>query len=133
MAGLFQYFCEIKLDKMILWCYFIWYLIVIYFYFDPSLKIWTNSVGISAVIGTGLVLSVSSKGSAVKDHWQTLRLYLMPFCVSSFSALIKGKGFVIFISPKIRENIVAALFCTAFLIMVLGIKLLNRSKSQKQV
>jgi len=67
MKGLIQYFYEIKLDKAILWCYFIWYLVVIYFYFDPSLKIWINSIGISAVIGTGLLLSVSSRKTSKKD------------------------------------------------------------------
>ena len=60
MKWLIQYLYEIKLDKAILWCYLIWYVIVVCFHFDPSVKIWINSVGISAVIGTGLMLSVSS-------------------------------------------------------------------------
>jgi hypothetical protein len=85
---LIQYFYEIKLDKIILWCYLIWYVVIVYFYFDASLKIWMNAIGISAVIGTGLLLSVSSSNHNEKDNWQTFRLYLMPFCVSSFSALI---------------------------------------------
>lgn len=100
MKGFIQYLYEIKLDKAILWCYLIWYVVVVCFHFDPSLKIWINSMGISAVIGTGLMLSVSSsKGK--RDHWQAFRLYFMPFCVSSFSALIKDQGFIIFISPNI--------------------------------
>ncbi|MEG4327962.1 hypothetical protein, partial [Microcoleus sp. herbarium5] len=100
MKGFIQYLYEIKLDKAILWCYLIWYVVVVCFHFDPSLKIWINSMGISAVIGTGLMLSVSSsKGK--RDHWQAFRLYLMPFCVSSFSALIKDQGFIMFISPNI--------------------------------
>jgi len=105
MKWLIQYLYEIKLDKAILWCYLIWYVIVVCFHFDPSIKIWINSIGISAVIGTGLMLSVSSsKGE--RDRWQAFRLYLMPFCVSSFSALIKEQGFIVFISPNIKETIV---------------------------
>ena len=33
-----------------------------------------------------------------------LRLFLMPFCVSSFSQLIKGKGFVLVFPPDLHEN-----------------------------
>ena len=121
MEGLIQYFYEIKLDKAILWCYLIWYVVVVGFHFDPSVKIWINSLGISVVIGTGLILSVSSsKGK--RDHWQTFRLYLMPFCVSSFSALIKEQGFIIFISPNVTETIVAVVCCGLFLSVIFVVK-----------
>ena len=123
MKGLIQYLYKIKLDKAILWCYLIWYLVVIYFYFDPSLKIWTNSIGISAVIGTGLIFSVSSGKTSESSRWQIFRLYLMPFCVSSFSALIKGQGFIVFVSPKIEETLVAVSCCVLFLAVVLVVKL----------
>ncbi len=122
MKGLIQYLYEIKLDKAILWCYLIWYVTVVCFHFDPSVKIWINSIGISAVIGTGLMLSVSSsKGE--RDRWQAFRLYLMPFCVSSFSALIKEQGFIVFISPNIKETIVSVSCCVVFLLAILVVKL----------
>lgn len=121
MKWLIQYLYEIKLDKTILWCYLIWYVTVVFFHFDPSVKIWINSIGISAVIGTGLMLSVSSsKGE--RDRWQALRLYLMPFCVSSFSALIKERGFIIFISPNIKETIVSVSGCVLFISVILVVK-----------
>jgi len=124
MKWLIQYLYEIKLDKAILWCYLIWYVTVVCFHFDPSVKIWINSIGISAVIGTGLMLSVSSsKGE--RDHWQAFRLYLMPFCVSSFSALIKEEGFIVFISPNIKETIVSVSCCVLFLLVILGVKVLK--------
>lgn len=122
MKGLVQYLYQLKLDKAILWCYLIWYFVIVYFYFDPSPKIWINSVGISAVVGTALILSVSSDQSSKRDHWQTFRLYLMPFCVSSFAALIKDQGFIVVISPNIKETLVAVLCCALFLFVVLVIK-----------
>ncbi|MBI4784406.1 MAG: hypothetical protein HY785_24260 [Oscillatoriophycideae cyanobacterium NC_groundwater_1537_Pr4_S-0.65um_50_18] len=121
MKGLIQYLYQIKLDKAILWCYLIWYSTIVYFYFDPALKIWINAIGISAVIGTGLLLSVSS-GAAEKNHWQTFRLYLMPFCVSSFSSLIKDRGFFVFLSPKTSETIASTLCCALFLSTIWVIK-----------
>ncbi|MBW4647464.1 MAG: hypothetical protein KME06_02005 [Kastovskya adunca ATA6-11-RM4] len=124
--GAIKYFYEIKLNKAILWCYLIWYIVVVYLYFDPSLKIWINSVGISAVVGTGLLLSVSSNKADKKDNWQTFRLYLMPFCVSSFSALIKDHEFIVFISPKIKETLALVLCCILFLSVVLVIKSIKK-------
>ncbi len=121
MKGLIQYLYKIKPSKAILWCYLIWYGVTVYFYFDPSLKIWMNSIGISAVIGTGLLFSVSAQGT--RDHWQTFRLYLMPFCVSSFSALIKGQGFFVFVSPRIGETIVAVALCAMFLSTIAIVKI----------
>ena len=126
MRFLTRYFYQIKLDKAILWCYLIWYFVIVYFYFDPSPKIWMNAIGISAVIGTGLMLSVSSQKNRKKDPWQTFRLYLMPFCVSSFSALIKEEGFIVIIPPKINEAIVAIFCCAVFLLAVTLIKLINK-------
>lgn len=124
MKWLIQYLYKIKLDKAILWCYLIWYVTVVCFHFDPSVKIWINSIGISAVIGTGLMLSVSSsKGE--RDRWQAFRLYLMPFCVSSFSALIKEEGFLVFISPNIKETIVSVSCCVLFLLVILVVKQFN--------
>jgi len=125
IRALIQYLYEIKWDKAILWCYLIWYIVIVYFYFDPSLKIWINAIGISAVIGTALLLSVSSNKISGRDSWQTFRLYLMPFCVSSFSALIKGQGFIVFISPKIKETLVAVLCCVLFLSVILIVKLIK--------
>ncbi len=125
MKWLIQYLYAIELDKAILWCYFIWYIVVVCFYFDPSPKIWINSIGISAVIGTGLLLSVSSDKIGKRDNWQTFRLYLMPFCVSSFSALIKGQGFIVFVSPKMKETLVSVSCCVLFLSIILVVKLIK--------
>ncbi|PZV15394.1 MAG: hypothetical protein DCF22_07195 [Leptolyngbya sp.] len=122
MKWILQYFYKIKLNKAILWCYLIWYLVVVWFHFDPSLKIWINAIGISVVIGTGLLLSVSSSEVRDKDHWQTFRLYLMPFCVSSFSTLIKDQGFLVVIPPNIHETMVALFCCGVFLSVIFVIK-----------
>lgn len=131
MRGMIRYIDELKLDKAILWCYLIWYVVIVCFYFDPLPKIWINSAGISAVIGTGLMLSVSSQPTGRRDHWQTFRLYLMPFCVSSFSALIKEQGFIVVIPPNIQETTVAVSACALFLSGVAVIKLVKRRMTNR--
>lgn len=123
------YFATLKLPKLVLWCYLIWYLMTVFFHFDASPKLWLNSLGISAVIGTGLLLSVSRPGFTA-DFWQTARLYIMPFCVSSFSALIKSQGFILIFSPSLHELMLTLLACIAF---VVGTALLRRLLANKQV
>lgn len=114
---LLRYFATLTAPRAVLWCYLIWYLCTVWFHFDPAPALWLNALGISAVIGVALMLSVHRPGVR-PDRWQTLRLFLMPFGVSSFSALIKGKGFVLIFSPAPQELAWTAGACAAFLALV---------------
>jgi hypothetical protein len=122
MQALIRYFAELRPGKTVLWCYLIWYLVTVINHFDPAPSIWINSIGISAVIGVGLLLSVSQRFNGSPDRWQTFRLFLMPFCVSSFSALIKGHGFVVIFPSSAFEVVVAAGACGAFVAFVTILK-----------
>lgn len=122
MNSVIRYFKNISNGKLVLWCYLIWYGVTLYYYFDSSLVIWLNSIGISIVIGIALMLSVTNSNSQQKDHWQTFRLFMMPFCVSSFSSLIKGQGFILIVPPKSIEQITSVGACIIFLILVFCVK-----------
>ena len=50
------------------------------------------------------------------------RLFMMPFGVSSFSALIKGQGFVLIFPPTWAEFAVSAGACGVFLAVVAAVK-----------
>ncbi len=113
---------------MILWCYLIWYLVTVFHHFDPSPRIWLNSLGISAVIGVALLLSLNSNRSGRRDPWETFRLFLMPFCVSSFSSLIKGQGFILVIPPRRSELAVSLATCAAFASSVYCLKRISRAR-----
>ena len=104
------------MPRLVLWCYLIWYGFVLVRYFDASLRLWFSSLGISAIIGTGLYLSTAHGGRARTqlETWQILRLYMMPFCVSSFAALIKGRGFVLVFDPAWAANAAAGAGCAVF-------------------
>jgi hypothetical protein len=110
-----NYLRRLPTAKQILWCYLIWYVVMVAFHFDATPRIWITSLGISAVIGVGLILSVSGNGTP--DFWTTARLFLMPFCVSSFSALVKGQGFVLVFSPVWREDLIAAGACAGVVLL----------------
>lgn len=117
-----RYLSSLPNGKVVLWCYLIWWGSTVVHHFDSSPGIWLNSVGISAVIGVALILSVGGLKVARRDSWQTFRLFAMPFCVSSFSSLIKGKGFVLVFPPSASELATAVGLCVAFAVIVMGLR-----------
>jgi hypothetical protein len=100
-----------------------WYLVVLVRYFDPSPRLWMTSLGLSIIIGLALYLSATAGATRVKlDRWTLFRLFLMPFCVSSFSALVKGKGFLLIFSPNPLEIVSALALCVFFCATVWTVK-----------
>jgi hypothetical protein len=101
----------------VLWCYLLWYLVIVARYFDPNPRLWLTSLGLSAIIGIALILN-AGWGRGPLDRWQAFRFFLMPFCVSSFSALVKGRGFVLVFSPVQGEVLAGLGACAMFLGLV---------------
>jgi hypothetical protein len=124
MLRLLHYFARLNTGKVILWCYAIWYVVTVVNHFDPRPRLWITSLGLSAIIGFALILSTSSssKGTTKLDRWQIFRLILMPFCVSSFAALVKDAGYVLIFPPTLRENLIAVVAIAGFLFLVFGLK-----------
>lgn len=124
---LLRYLHHLPPSRTILWCYFIWWLVSIIHHFDPTPRIWLTSLGLSGIIGAALILSTRpSSGTATKiDPWVLFRLFLMPFCVSSFAALVKDAGYILVFSPSLKENAIGISLITAFLLIVLIIKKLT--------
>ena len=124
-----QYLASLPNGKVVLWCYLIWWTNTVLHHFDPAPGIWLNSIGISAVIGVALILSTGGMSSAARDKWQTFRLFAMPFCVSSFSSLIKGKDFILVFSPSPKELATALGLCLTFTAFVVGLRKVRRAES----
>jgi hypothetical protein len=119
---LLRYFASLTTGRIILWCYLIWYLVTVVNHFDASLALWLSSIGVSAIIGFALLLSVNDGGSLNRDPWQTFRLFLMPFCVSSFSSLIKNQGYILIVPPHASEQLEIVGLCGAFVLAVVALK-----------
>jgi hypothetical protein len=125
-----RYFAHLSAAKIALWCFLIWYLATVVHHFDPTPAIWLNALGISAIIGVALYLSVREPGKPPPDRWTTVRLVMMPFCVSSFSQLIKGKGFVLVVPPGAQELAVSISACAAFVVFVIVAKALAGTRAR---
>src|SRR3954465_12701186 len=119
-----HYLATLNKGRLILWCYLIWYGVVLVRYFDPSPRLWLTSLGLSMIIGFALYISTTAAGGEkVKlGFWQTFRLFLMPFCVSSFSALVKGRGFFLIFSPQPGEIMLALGLCALLCTTVLSVR-----------
>jgi predicted neutral ceramidase superfamily lipid hydrolase len=127
-----KYLAELTPGKITLWCYLIWYLVTVVEHFDRSPGIWLSSLGISAVVGVALLLSVRGEQTALSDRWQTFRLFLMPFCVSSFSALIKGQGYILILPSRSLELYLSVALCAVFVLFVYFLKRTQRGVSEQQ-
>jgi len=108
-----RYVAGLSGGRLVLWWYFIWWLVVLVRYFDPSPRLWLTSVGLSGIIGAALLINTTRSGKrrVELETWPALRLFITPFCVSSFAALVKGKGFVLIFSPHVWEMIVTVAIC----------------------
>ena len=118
---LIRYLQNLSTGRTILWCYFIWWALSIVNHFDSTPRIWLTSVGLSGIIGAALLISTQTQASGRwvwPDRWVTFRLFLMPFCVSSFSALVKSVGYLLIFPPTLRENATGAGLIAVFLLSV---------------
>lgn len=126
-SGLPSYFAGLTNGRIVLWSYLIWYLVTVATHFDPRPRLWLTSIGLSAIIGVALWISTrsSSAGTTDLDGWQIFRLFLMPFCVSSFAALVKDAGYVLVFPPSLALNAAGFLLIAAFVAAVLRLRRRN--------
>ncbi len=124
MRRLASYLRGLTSGRIILWCYAIWYLVNVGGHFDGGMRLWLTSLGLSGIIGVALLISThsSSTGTTSLDRWQIFRLFLMPFCVSSFAALVKDAGYLLIFPPTWRENFLGLGLMAGFVTVVVTLK-----------
>ena len=118
---LLRYFAQLTPGRIVLWCYAVWYVVMVSRHFDPRPHLWLTSLGLSIIIGIALILSTrptAVEPSGKPGGWQTFRLFLMPFCVSSFAALVKDEGFILIFPPSMRDNLIGAAGIVGFLLLL---------------
>lgn len=124
MSSIARYLASLTRGRFILWCYAIWYLTNVCLHFDLRPRLWLTSLGLGVIIGVALTISTraSANGPTKLDGWQTFRLFLMPFCVSSFAALVKDAGYVLIFPPTARENLIGLASILVFTGLVLALR-----------
>jgi len=127
-----RYIAQLYPGNILLWVYLIWYLTISTLYFDDDPKLWLTALGISLIVGFALVLSTSCWPINIRalDRWQTFRLFLIPFLVSSYSLLIKDKGCFVIFPPDLKTNSIALGIIISFVIIVVLVKKMSGNKSK---
>lgn len=125
------YLSRLSTGRQILWCYLIWYLVMATSHFDPAPRLWLTSAGISAIMGVALYLAFTPPG-AKPDRWHVMRLFLIPFCVASFSALVKDRGFILVFSPSPAEDALAAGLCAGLVLVCAILRKARNGGPEKQ-
>ena len=122
-----RYLAGLSAGRLLLWCYFLWYLVVLFRYFDPDPRLWLTSFGMSLIIGVALYISTTASAGVQGrlGFWPTVRLFMMPLCVSSFAALVKGKGFYLIFSPRAADLLWGGGLCAAFVATVAAVKAIS--------
>jgi len=121
-----RHFARLPAGLVILWCFLIWYLVMVALYFEASPRLWLNSLAMAAIVGTALMLSARHSAGPAREFWRTFRFYGIPFCVSSFSALVRDDGFYAVFSPDRQHNALALAGCLIFLAWLVFARWLNR-------
>ncbi len=124
-----RYLARLDSTTITLWCYLCWYIAIVSQYFDAAPGLWLSSVGIAFLIGFALNLAARQKGQK-PDRRVVIRLYLFPFCVSSYSALIKGKGFILLFPTETRPLLIAIGACCVFVIVSRVCKVLAQDRGR---
>jgi hypothetical protein len=116
---LLNYFANLAPGRNILWCYVIWWAVMVQFYFRPEVRLWVMSLGIALIVGYALMLCTGpvSMSRFRQRFWESLRLFICPLMVSSFSALVTGEGFLLVFSSRWQENSIAVLSVLTFLVL----------------
>lgn len=122
-----RYLARLEATTLTLWCYLCWYIAIVCQYFDATPGLWLSSVGIALLIGFALNLAAKQKNQKPSKR-MVFRLYLFPFCVSSYSALIKGKGFILLFPTEAKPLLIATGTCCGFILVSMICKIWERTR-----
>lgn len=100
--------------QLILSFYLVWYLFIAIRYFNPSTEIWLNALVIACVVGIAINLSANQ---SKKSFWNSIRFFIIPFAVSSYTALIKGKDFFLIFPANLWETLLGISICLVFVLL----------------
>ncbi len=123
-----RYLAALNLRRFILWSAFLWYVMMASRYGVSDLAVWLRSLGIGLLVGAILTLNAVPPSGRIRDVglWPTFRFFVIPFCVSSFSALTKGRAFFLIFPLNAKENVAAAGVIFIFGCGVYGARQLQR-------
>ncbi|MEM9337924.1 MAG: hypothetical protein AAGA66_04295 [Bacteroidota bacterium] len=84
-----------------------WYLFVVITNFDYQLQLWINAVVIAVFVGIALNASVEYSNFSRMN----VRLFIIPFAVSSYTGIVRGNDFFLIFPPDPVESVFGLICC----------------------
>lgn len=114
-----DYVYDLSRGRVVLWCYLAWYVYIVVSNFDASVQLWATAFAMSGIVGFALYLNAIDKGNERINlgRWQTARFFLIPFCVSSYSAIAKVNDFVFVFPRSFTQIFGASILCCSIVLL----------------
>lgn len=130
---LISYLARLDNRRLLLWSAFLWYVAIMARHATSSPAVWLNSAGIAAVISVILAANAIPVGRNWQDlgFWPLARFFLIPFCVSSFSAVMNKAELVLIFPRNLADNLVAAGAVVLFLMLCAAARRWGRAADRK--
>lgn len=115
-----RYLTRLDARRALLWSGFIWYAVLMGRHASLVPGAWVNAAGIALVVGLMLTANAIPAGGTWRqlDRWSLRRFFLIPFCVSSFSVVMRDTGLVVIFPRNLADNLIASAAVGVFLLAV---------------
>lgn len=111
-----RYLADLDARRLTLWCAFLWYIAILARHGDLPAQRWTSAVAIALIVGSILTLNAIPAAGTLNSlgRWTVFRFFVIPFCVSSLSAIAANKNFALIFPVQLWDNLIAAGVCAVF-------------------
>ena len=130
---LISYLVRLDNRRRLLWSAFLWYVAMMARHATATPTVWLNSAGIAVVISVILAATAIPPGGKWRDlgFWPLARFFLIPFCVSSFSAVMTKAGLVLIFPRNLADNLVATGAVVSFLLLCAAARYWGRAADRQ--
>lgn len=126
-----RYLARLEARRVLLWSALIWYAVTMARHATANPDIWLGAAGVAGVVGVILAANAIPPGGTWRalGFWPAARFFLIPFCVSSFSAVMREVGFVVIFPRNVADNLAAGGAVAAFLLLCGAARRLRRGRA----
>lgn len=114
-----SYLTRLDARRLLLWSALLWYAVTMARHATADPRVWLGAAGIASVVGVMLAANAIPAGGSWRGlgFWPALRFFLIPFCVASFSSVMREVGLVVVFPRNLPDNLWAGGAVTAFLLL----------------
>jgi len=104
-----RYLAGLDTRRLVLWCAFLWYVVIAARHGDLPAQRWMSAAAIALIVGSILTVNAIPATGRMRslERWTVFRFFVIPFCVSSLSAIAARNDFALIFPQELWDNVVA--------------------------